>query len=426
MIDGATMTLLAVLPLAACASAFFSGAETVLFGLSAHDRWQIQRDHPAAGQRLDALLEHPRRLLLTLLIGNVTVNSIWFAVGTVAVSDASLPVWVTVALGVLQVLVLVVFGEVVPKIVGNTLRVRLAPVVASPALLVYRVITPVRAIVERVVFDALNAISRESLAAGRSTAEEIGEAVRAAGTDAGITPDEAALLGRLVLLKRKRVRDVMTPRRQVTSVGRGARREDVVATSARSGLKRLPVVERNIDAIGGILDVRAYLLDARGEATPLEAHTRPAQFVPEIASLDQLLDLFRSRQCSLMVVVDEYGGTAGIVALEDAVEEIVGDIAAQGELAPADPIQLADGSWTVDGEMAADAFCAHFGVEGELTRASTVTGIVIEALGELPKVGEAFDLGPIRLRVSRTAAHRATEVTVSVNGLPERRGRRPR
>ena len=423
MSDPATVMLLAVLPLVVCGSAFFSGTETILFGLSAQDRWQIERDHPQATARIDTLLAHPRRLLLTLLMGNMTVNSLWFAVGTVALADAELPVWAAVAIGIAQVILLIVLGDLIPKIVGNTMRARLAPLVAGPALLVFRVLTPLRVMVERVVFDVLNAASRESLAAARTTAEEVGEAVRASGMDAGYGQEESTVLSRLVMLKRKRVRDVMTPRRQVVSVSRSARREEIVEASARQRLKRLPVVDRNLDAIIGILDVRSYLLDTRGDATPIDAHVRPVQYIPEIASLDQLLDLFRSRQCSLMVVVDEHGGTAGIVALEDAVEEIVGDIAAQGETGPADPVRLEDGSWRVDGEMPADAFCAHFRLPVGLTRASTVAGVVIEALGDLPDEGEAFDFGAVQVRITRTAGGRATEVTVrTLERKPQGRG----
>lgn len=412
MSDHGIIALLCVLPLAICGSAFFSGTETVLFGLTADDRWQIQRDHKAAAAMIDRLLAHPRRLLLTLLMGNMTVNSIWFAIGTVAVADAHLSVWVSAALGIVQVVALVVMGEVVPKIVGNTMRRRMAPLVARPALLVYRLVTPVRAVVERLIFEPLNAISRKALAEAASTPEEIGEVVRAAGLRADISQDEAALFGRLVHLKRKRVRDVMTHRTQVALVNRLAKRDEVLAVAFKTRLKRLPVIERNLDAVVGILDVRGFLLDTRGDATPLDAHIVPAQFVPEIASIDQLLDLFKARKSSLMIAVDEHGGTAGIVALEDAVEEIVGDIVAHGEASPAEPATLDDGSWRVDGSMSAEAFCSHFRVPASRTRASTVAGIVVEVLGRLPECGESFGFGSLRIRVGRTEDGLAAEVIV--------------
>ena len=425
MTEYGSLALLAVLPFAVGASAFMSGTETILFGLTADDRWEIQRDRPAESAVIDRLLHHQRRLLLTLLMANMTVNSVWFGVSTVVLADAHLPVWATVALGITQVIALIAFGEVIPKIVGNSARRRLAPIVARPAWLLYLALTPIRAVVERIVFDPLNAISAEAAAASATTTEEIGEVVRAAGDRADISAEEATLLGRLVTLKRKRVRDVMTHRRQVASVARLATRDEIVRVSKRTGLKRLPVTERNLDSVIGVLDVRAYLLDSRGDAAPLDSHLHPPQFVPEVASIDQLLDLFKARKTSLMVVVDEHGGTAGVVALEDAVEEIVGDIVAHGESSPVDPVRLADGTWRIDGSMSADGFCAHFRLDADLTRASTVAGVVVEVLGHLPTLGSSFQFGTLRITVDKTEEGRATEVLVEQpKAKPPRRGRK--
>lgn len=411
--DIGSMSLLLVLPVAVAASAFMSGTETVMFGLTAEDRWEIQRAKPRTGEAIEKLLAHPRRLLLTLLMANVTVNSIWFAVTTVVITGLHLSMWIALAVGVAQVIVLIVFGEVLPKLVGNSARRRLAPIVAGPALVLCKLLTPIRAVVERVVFDPLNAISAEAALASATTPEEISEVVRAAGDRADISQEEAALIGRVVTLKRTRVRDVMTHRRQVASISHHARRDEIIAVSQRTGLKRLPVTERNLDWVMGILDVRAYLLDTRGEATPIDAHMLQPQFVPEVASMDQLLDLFKARKTSLMIVVDEHGGNAGIVALEDAVEEIVGDIAAQGESSPVEPTKMADGSWRVDGTMGAAAFCAHFRLRAALTRASTVAGIVFDELGDLPEIGTTFPLGGVSVRVGATIDGRATEVFVT-------------
>lgn len=377
-------------------SALFSGSETVLFGLTADERWRLRQNHAASAKVIDQLLTNPRRLLLSVLLGNMTVNSLFFAAGTVMLIGTELPPLWQVAVGILQVVGLVLLGEVLPKVVGNSMRLRIAPLVARPIFILHTIATPIRAVIERLVFEPLNRISEKSLASAGPTTEELGEVVRAAGIRNDISSEEAALLARLLVVRRKRVRDVMTHRTEIKSVSHRATGDEVVAVCKRARLKRLPVVDRSVDQISGILDARAYLLDSRGFQTPLEAHTKPATYIPEFASLEQLLDLFRKHKCSLLVAVDEFGGTAGIVALEDAIEEIVGDIAAPEESVPAEPMPVGPEQWRIDGAMPAGAFCAFMGIPMASTRASLVAGIASDELGEVPSRGSSFEWQGLR------------------------------
>lgn len=405
-------SMVAFLPIIICLSAIFSASETVFFGLSADDRWRLQRERPGASQVIEKLLAHPRRLLLTVLLGNMTVNTLYFAIATVALTATQLSVVARVGIGIGEVICLIVFGEVLPKMVGNSMRYRMAPILARPVLVMHRIIMPIRAVIEQIVFVPIHRLTAPSVPASGPTAEELREFVAAARVQGDISTEEEGLLGRLLILRRARVRDVMTHRTEMVSLSRRAQRSDVVRLALGSRLKRLPIVDGSHDRILGILDVRRYLLDPRGTETSFDAHMQTPVVVPEIAMLEQLFELFRAQKTSLAIVVDEFGGTAGVVALEDAIEEIVGDIVAQDEVTPMAPQRIDEQTSRVDGKMSARAFCAHFRVPIQLTRASTVGGIVMEVLGSLPKAGQTLAFGSLDIQVEEIERGRARTLIV--------------
>ncbi len=405
-------SMMLLLPVLLCMSAICSASETVFFGLTADERWRLQRDRPRAAAIVERLLAQPRGLLLTLLMANMAVNSMYFAIATASLAGTELSVLARLLIGISEVIGLIVLGEAIPKMVGNSLRFTAAPLLARPALVLYRIVTPVRAFVECTVFIPLHRLTASSVPKSGPSSAELREFVAAARVQGDITAEEEGLLARLLILRRARVRDVMTHRTEMASLQRRASRSEVVRLALASRLKRLPVVEGGHDRIVGILDVRKYLLDPRGADTPLEFYMQPPIFVPEIALLEQLFELFRVQKASLAIVVDEFGGTAGIVALEDAIEEIVGDIVAQDEVTPLAPQTNADGSSRVDGRMSARSFCAHFKQPLHLTRASTVGGIALEVLGDLPKVGQCCKFGTLQLCVEALDRGRARTLVV--------------
>ncbi|MSR69121.1 MAG: HlyC/CorC family transporter [Phycisphaerales bacterium] len=415
-----TNAMWATLPALVGLSAIFSGSETVLFGLTADDRWRIQRDRPSIGKIVERLLAQPRGLLLTILLANTAVNTAFFAVATVVLESTELSMMSQVAVGMAEVAGLILLGEVFPKIIGNSMRVRLAPLIALPILALAWLMTPVRVLIERVIFVPLHRLAAPSRALAGPTAKELRDFVSAARLQGDISCEEEALLGRLLIMRRGRVRDVMTHRTEMVHALRRAPRSAIVALALKSRLKRLPIVDGTQDRIAGILDVRGYLLDARGVDVVIDAHLKPAVFVPEIASLEQLLELFRVQRCSIAIVVDEFGGTAGIVALEDAIEEIVGDIVAADEVEMIAPEPIDADSSRVDARMAASAFCAHYGLPLTLSRASTVGGIALEEFEAMPQVGQSFHFGALELRVERVENGNARSFIVRRIGRVDR------
>lgn len=406
--------LLAVPPIIA-GSALCSGSETVLFGLTSDQRWSLRQRSPRSARIIDRLLAEPRRLLLTVILANMAVNSLYFAIASVVLQDAEVSTVAKVAIGLFEVIALIVLGEVLPKLVGNSMRERAAPLVVYPVLVLHWLLFPVRMVIDLLIFLPIHRITVPSLPASGPSAEELRDFVAVARVQGDITAEEEALLARLLVLRRTRVRDVMTHRTEMVSVSRTSTRGEIVSRAQRAKLKRLPVVDGSNDRVVGILDVRRYLLDPKGADASIELHMQQPVFVPDIAQLEQLFDLFRAQRTSLALVVDEFGGTAGIVALEDAVEEVVGDIVATDEIAPGTPEPIQSGT-RVDGRMSASAFCSHFKVPLSLTRASTVAGIVMETLGSLPVDGQHVKFGALHLRVDGVEQNRVGHVIVLNDG----------
>ncbi len=383
LLDG---VMLAALPFLGAASAFFSASETTLFGLASADRAVLRRDRPELAARVDGLLAQPRPLLVTILLGNLTANSLFFSITSTLLMRAQLGLLWSAGLAVAALVLLVIASEVLPKLLANASRIRLVAPVTRLLLPLHLLLRPLHLVLDRGVIAPLARL----LGGGRESGlrlEEIGDVLQSP-VAATVDPRVRDLLQRVARLGRVRVRDIMTPRVDLVAVPRNAPRRAVEVAARRASLTRLVVYEDGPDDVAGFLDVRGFLLDSRGDATPVSAYLHPALVVPAVASVQQLLELFRREGRQLALVVDEFGGTEGVVALEDGLEEIVGDIAARDETAVPEPERLRDGRWRVSGELPAASLAGHFGVPLPGSAPSTAGGLVLELLGREPHRGD--------------------------------------
>lgn len=385
---------LALLPLLA-ASAFCSASETVLFGLSGADRDWLRRERPAVSARVEALLAEPRGLLVTVLLANHTVNTLFFVLSNGMLLILELAWWAELGVAIGCLLMLVVFGETVPKLAGNVGRRSLAAWIAGPMLLMHRSLGPVRTFLDAAVVTPLARLAGPPALAEVGTGE-LRELLQLSERSGVLAREEGATLRRVTQLGERRVREVMTPRVFLEWVRADASHAEILALARRCRRRRLVVAQGDLDTVQGLLDLRGYLLDARGARTPLSAHTTPARFVPELATIDQLIAWFARAGQRLAIVVDEYGGTAGIVTLRDAIGEIGGRSA---EPAGDGWTQGADGSWIGPGDAdLAEAFERFGDVEPEAV-SDTIAGAIMERLGRVAREGDEVRIGRHRLRV---------------------------
>jgi len=395
----AETALILLLPPLAALSALFSGGETVLFGMSAEERMALRKGAPRLSRLVEGLLRDERQLLITILLANMGVNSLYFAASATVVSLGGFGPLGGIAFAVASLLGLILFGEILPKMVGNARRSAAASLAVPPIAVFHAAIAPLRAVLDRSVVAPLSRLTAPRKAPPRLGEDELAALLEQSNAAGVIDADEQQVLRGVFSLKDLRVRDIMTPRVDMHAVSLDADRTTVAELAGRARLTRLPVCgERGADDIVGVLQVKRYLLDPRGAATPLGDWIRPARFVPELASVEQLLEDFRESGTDLALVVDEYGGTAGVVAIEDCVEEIVGDIVAPDEEPMPPPRQVGLGVWQVAGEMSLRQWAAAFGDRLD-SAASTLGGLVLERLGRPAAVGDRVRLANVEFEV---------------------------
>ncbi len=412
---GADIPMLAVLPVLLLLSGFFSGSETALFSLTENDRMTLRRGGTLAGRAAEALLADQRMLLITILIGNMTVNVLYFVITSVLLMKFDAGVIAAMLLAVLFLVLLIVQGEVAPKLVANRRRLGFVGVVAPPLLTVHRLIGPLRVAVDTLVVAPLSRLTSPVETPPQLDEQELSALLDISSHHGVIDAEEQRILQDVIELSQRKVRDVMTPRVRLAAVPVGASFDDVRDLAARTRLTKFPVYEQNIDHIIGLLSVRRYLLDAReGGRADLREMLTPVHYVPESARLDQLLNRFRETRTQLAIVVDEYGGTAGVVAAEDVVEELVGDIAGIDEREPEPPMLIGHGKWRVDGGADIHDWAEAFGQRLVSPQVATLGGLIITRLGRAPQPGDAVELANVRLEVEQVAGSRVSSVIVTL------------
>lgn len=402
---------LSLLPLLV-GSAFCSASETIVFGLTGADRDWLRREHPATGARVDRLLAEPRGLLLTVLLGNMTVNTLYFVVSTGLMLWMDLPWWQELPVTAASLLLLVLCGETLPKLASNIGRRRLAPWAAPLLLTMHRTLAPVHSLVERGVVVPLTRLAGTP---PRAEVEhgELAELLSMSQASGVLAPEEGAAIRRVTRLGRRRVREVMTPRVHLEWIQVGASHAEVLAEASRTRRRRLVVADPDLDRVVGWLDVRKYLLDARGVRTPLADHMLPVGFVPELATIEHLLGWFARSGQRLAVAVDEFGGTAGLITLRDALGEIGGHEAE----APAEGwIEAPDGTWTGPGDADLSEAFERFGLREPESVSDTVAGAIMERLGRVARAGDEVAFDGAALRVLAVNGARIDRVEWRVGG----------
>ena len=256
---------------------------------------------------------------------------------------------------------------------------------------------------------------------GEELADEIMAMVEEGEESGAIEQNEKELIENIFEFNSMTADDVMIHRTDMVTLPLSADDSTILSTIQSSGLSRFPVYNEDIDDVVGILSTRDYLLNSRQkQPLPLEKLLRPAYFVPESVRADVLFRDMQNRKIHMALVVDEYGGTEGIITLEDILEELVGEIWDEHDEVTEDFRKQSDGSWIVLGSAGVDDLYERLGLpEDEDIDSNTVNGLVQEKTCRLPKVGDRFTLGSYDGVVTRTAKRRVTEVRLTPAEKPD-------
>ncbi|HXK44657.1 MAG TPA: hemolysin family protein [bacterium] len=371
-------------------AAFFSASETAFVSLGTYHLKKIPDEDPRK-KRLEFWLKYPHRILATTLVGNTIVESL----ASILAASIAYRSSGRISLGIMAFLVMfliLVMGEIIPKSLAKKYAEKFVGYAIVPMRIFTLILEPFNRFLLGFaeVFLSLFRVSIDSILP--VVTEEDIKAMVSAGEEEGlIEEEERQMIHSIFELGDKMVSEVMIPRVNIVAVDVNATIKEILSLVAKEGYSRYPVYRGNFDAIEGIV----YLKDivARGfEREDLLAKDimRKTYFVPETKKVNDLMKELQAQQIQMAIVVDEYGGTAGLVTMEDLVEEIVGEISDEYKHDTGDYQQLSDGSYLVKGSMEIEKANAYLDLDLPKGEFETVAGFIMEYLGKLPRKGEKF------------------------------------
>mgnify|MGYP003290773764 CR=1 FL=1 len=388
-----------ILILLVASSAFFSGSETALFSLSA---LQMQSLRNAGGfrARLVLLLKKPAQVLSTLLIGNTIVNVVVAALGY-SIIETVLEIYfpnyleysAIVSVVVITILILL-FGEIAPKRFAIRMPERFTGFVACPLYVCYIVFTPFR-----IFLEAFSTSIRRFLTPERNTLndEELLTALNVSAEQGTLDSYELNMVDGIMQLSSMTASDVMTPRVDFVGIDLDEPEESYLALVRSQEYHFLPVYENTPDEIEGFLDVRAYLLDPEHD---FEKAIRKPVFVPETATLDDILITMQRSRRHIVCVMDEYGGTAGLVTRGDILTVLTGDIPEDASEKPReDIVQTSENMWIIDGDTSLEEVNHSLDLELDTEGVDRISGWVIAQAGRFLRAGESVEAQGCRVKV---------------------------
>ena len=406
------MTLWVALVILVGFSAFFSASETAFSSLNQIRLKSRAEDGDSSAARVLAMAEQYDKLLSTILIGNNIVNIAAASIGTILFTRMlGAERGATVSTIVLTIIVLI-FGEVTPKSLAKEMPEKVATAVSPFLVLLMALMTPLTWLFTQ--WKKLLGHFVHSGEADTITEGELMTMVSEAENDGELTDRESELIRSAIEFDDVEVEEILTPRVDVVAVEDDIPLEELAQTFAESGYSRLPVYHGTIDNIIGVVHEKDFYIARLKKATKIDDLVVPTLYTTGSTQISQLLRTLREQHHHLAVVVDEYGGTEGIITLEDILEELVGEIWDEHDEATEDFRQQSDGSWLVSGSASVDDLYEELDLpEEEDIDSNTVNGLVQEKTCHLPKVGDRFTLGEYDGVVTRTAKRRVTEVRLT-------------
>ena len=415
--DDGSITLLVALVILVAFSAFFSASETAFSSLNQIRLKSRAEDGDTSAARVLAMSEKYDKLLSTILIGNNIVNIAAASIGTILFTQMlGQERGATVSTIVLTIVVLI-FGEVTPKSLAKEMPETIATAVSPVLNLLMLLFTPLTWLFtqwKKLLGKFIHSREEDTITEG-----ELMTMVSEAENDGELTDRESQLIRSAIEFDDVEVEEILTPRVDVVAVEDNISLEELAQTFAESGYSRLPVYHDTIDNIIGVVHEKDFYLARLKKAATVEDLIAPTLYTTGSTQISQLLRTLREQHHHMAVVVDEYGGTEGIITLEDILEELVGEIWDEHDEVTEDFRQQSDGSWLVSGSASVDDLYETLGLpEDEDIDSNTVNGLVQEKTCHLPKVGDHFTLGDYEGVVTRTARRRVTEVRLNLTAPP--------
>jgi putative hemolysin len=400
-------------------SAFFSGSETAYFSLRPSQLARLAAS-PGAGQRVAALVRRAPTLLSAVLIGNLLVNT-----AATVVATSLCVAWLgqrglAVAVPALTVLLLLV-GEITPKLLALRYRERLAVLAQRPLMIWVAVIRPMLAFLTVIIEHLLRLLPLERTGGRSLSSFELETACDLAVEDGTLTETDGRFLARLLMLQQLEVRQIMTPRPDVVTMDAGMTRAEILITARRAGFNRYPVTRSEGAQPVGFFHLKDLL--ARDRTRPLAADLRPLLFVPESKDVAALISELRTGGSHLAAVVDEHGDFTGIVTLASCLQALLGPIGDSGRHAEREVVSLGPRSWVLGGRLDLRRLQETCGIALPTSRDyTTLAGFLMARLGRIPRPGDRWEEAGARFSVLDMEGHKVVQVQVDLLPVAAREG----
>jgi gliding motility-associated protein GldE len=404
-------------------SALFSGSEVALFSLDEKKIDEVKSNSGLVGKYIAQLLQYPKRLLVTILIGNTIAN---VAASIISVSIAlelaeSYSISVDIAL-ITQIIVLTVlvilFAEVTPKVLANKHSVSFAKVIAIPLFWINILLNPISKILASAIKIATSKVKYDKSKTALST-EEIADLADIGVEKGTIEEEEHGLIHGLVAFKSVVVREVMTPRVDMISIPKEISLSELVKTIKDSGHSRIPIYQDDLDTIIGILyakDLLPYLNTSQTIENKFDINKiiRECIFVPETKPISILMQEFQNKNMHMGIVVDEYGGTSGVITLEDILEEIVGEIRDEFDDEEEEITEIGNNKFLMSGKVDIDEVEQKLQISIDVPDEDfeTLGGFIFNHAGTIPQAGYSFIQYGFAFTVSEVENNRINKVEI--------------
>jgi magnesium and cobalt exporter, CNNM family len=398
-----------VVAISAGASFFFALAETALSSLGQWQVRQLAERHPPAGAVVARLLARPQDLLATMVLGNTFAGAAMIGVAFWMTLEGSWPPRSTIV----GLFCLILFGgEVLPKTLAVRRPEQWSLRVARPLLFLDRFGFLFRQAAQKINGVILAAITPSTRWPATLTDEEYQELLELAFQQGALAQSEKEIILQIINLDRRTAREVMKPRSQMACISDDLSIEDMIAAARKFKYRRLPIYDETPDTIVGILNTRALLLDPQMDLA--DAIEFPS-YVPESMNLLQLFKSLQRQQRGMAIVLDEFGGTAGLVTTEDILQELIGKIRGEMEAEGFVMQKLEPGRWRVNGTMRLDDFRREYPLLGEVPEVETMGGLLASLCSVVPGPGESATFRGLKLTAHVSDERRVREVLVELH-----------
>jgi len=398
-------------------SGFFASSETAFIALEKYRIEHLVNKKVKGASRVARLMNRPERFLSTVLFGNNLVNVAASVLGSVLAVALWGQVWGTVIATVVLTIILLIFGETTPKTIATRHSEKLSLALSRPIEITSRIFAPFVLVISWVAAGLSKLVGGEPVPRSLASKEEIQAMILVGHSKGTVEDSEAQMLNNVFEFGKSKIGELIIPRTEVVSIEKGSKLADFLKIYSQHPLTRYPVIQDNMDNVVGVLSIKDILMAmATGKVTPesrVDELLRPPYFAPETKPVDEVFAEMRDKNYHMVIVVDEFGGTAGVVSVSQLLEEIVGPVGEELTHAEKDYETISENIFQVDGAMRLEDANKEMELDLAPGDYDTVAGFILHHLGHIPKVNEGLKYKNLRLVVTKMKGRKIEEIQIT-------------